>query len=135
MTYNLDQASARNAANDARTELARIDWKYLLTSFDGRIGRQHFWFGVAALLAVNIAASIILMVLARAVPASLFVAYPLSLVMLYPAMALNAKRWHDRGMSGWWSLVILVPIAGPIYALVQLGFLPAAASAENKRSR
>jgi len=132
MTYNLDQTSVRNAASDARAEISRIDWRNLLTNFDGRIGRQHFWIGAAALIAVNLVASAVIMVLASAVPAAAYLGYAFSLVMLYPAMALNAKRWHDRGMSGWWSLVILVPLVGPIYALVQLGFLGAADSAKNQ---
>lgn len=46
-----------------------------------------------------------------------------SLVFLYPALALYTKRWHDRGKSGWWTLIMLVPIIGPIWALVELGFL------------
>ena len=38
-------------------------------------------------------------------------------------LAVWAKRWHDRGKSGWWSLVLLIPMVGPIWALVELGFL------------
>ena len=47
-------------------------------------------------------------------------------LLLFPAMALNAKRWHDRGRSGWWSLVLLVPLLGALYTLYELGVLPAA---------
>ena len=44
-------------------------------------------------------------------------------IFLYPWLALYAKRWHDRGKSGWWSLIVLVPILGAIWILVELGFL------------
>jgi uncharacterized membrane protein YhaH (DUF805 family) len=34
-----------------------------------------------------------------------------------------AKRCHDRGKSGWMSLIALIPLAGAIWALVDLGIL------------
>ncbi len=43
--------------------------------------------------------------------------------MLYPAIALYAKRWHDRGKSGWWSLIGLIPVIGGLWMLIELGFL------------
>lgn len=33
------------------------------------------------------------------------------------------KRWHDRNKSGWWNLISFIPIAGPIWAFIELGFL------------
>ena len=47
----------------------------------------------------------------------------LTLLLLWPSICLYAKRWHDRGKSGWWSLIIFVPIIGSIWFLVELGFL------------
>ena len=38
-------------------------------------------------------------------------------------LAVHVKRWHDRGKSGWWLLIGLVPIIGPIWLLVEMGFL------------
>jgi uncharacterized membrane protein YhaH (DUF805 family) len=38
-------------------------------------------------------------------------------------LAVNVKRWHDRGKSGWWLLVILIPFIGPIWVLIEMGFL------------
>ena len=46
-----------------------------------------------------------------------------ALAAIYPAIALYAKRWHDRDKSGWWTLIVLVPIVGPIWILVELGIL------------
>jgi uncharacterized membrane protein YhaH (DUF805 family) len=45
------------------------------------------------------------------------------LVFLYPTLAVYAKRWHDRGKSGWWTLILLIPIIGPLWALIECGFL------------
>ena len=60
---------------------------------------------------------------AGAVMKAMIPAIIVSLVFLYPALAVYTKRWHDRGKSGWWSLIMLVPFIGPIWALVELGFL------------
>ena len=47
----------------------------------------------------------------------------LVLLFLYPSLAVYTKRWHDRGKSGWWSLIALVPLIGGIWMLVECGFL------------
>lgn len=46
-----------------------------------------------------------------------------SLLFLYPALAVTTKRWHDRDKSGWWSLILLVPVIGAIWMTVECGFL------------
>ena len=37
-------------------------------------------------------------------------------------LAMTAKRFHDRDKSGWWVLMFLVPIIGPIWLLIECGF-------------
>jgi uncharacterized membrane protein YhaH (DUF805 family) len=32
-----------------------------------------------------------------------------ALVFLFPQAAINTKRFHDRGLSGWWWLMFLLP--------------------------
>ena len=49
---------------------------------------------------------------------------PMYVAWIWIGLANSAKRWHDRNKSGWWSLVAFVPIIGPIWALVEQGFLP-----------
>ena len=46
----------------------------------------------------------------------------LSLVMIWVTFCAAVKRYHDRGKSGWWYLIQFIPIVGPIWALVELGF-------------
>jgi uncharacterized membrane protein YhaH (DUF805 family) len=46
------------------------------------------------------------------------------LAIVWPMLAIYTKRWHDLNKSGWWTLIILVPLVGPIWALVECGFLP-----------
>jgi len=45
------------------------------------------------------------------------------LACLIPAILVDIKRWHDRDKSGWWMLIVLVPIIGSMWFLIELGFL------------
>ena len=103
-----------------------MDWKHLLTSFEGRINRARLWAGVGVLFAIGLVANLLDAMLGTrlAGPDSMGVVSLLTtLASIYPALAVYAKRWHDRDKSGWWSLIILVPIIGPIWMLVELGIL------------
>ena len=35
------------------------------------------------------------------------------LVILIPSLAVAVRRLHDRNKSGWWLLIVLIPIIGP----------------------
>jgi uncharacterized membrane protein YhaH (DUF805 family) len=101
-----------------------MDWKYLFTSFEGRIGRQGYWMGVLVFIGVSIVAALLDVILGTVGESGWGIVSVLAtLAMLYPAIALYAKRWHDRGKSGWWSLIGLVPIIGGLWMLIELGFL------------
>jgi uncharacterized membrane protein YhaH (DUF805 family) len=118
-----------------------MDWKYLFTSFEGRINRKPFWLSLLALIIVEWIVMLVLgMVLGTSMMGSIdpnmapdqaaamatkgmIPIIIVSLLFLYPALAVYAKRWHDRGKSGWWTLIGLVPIIGAIWLLVELGFL------------
>jgi uncharacterized membrane protein YhaH (DUF805 family) len=102
-----------------------MDWKYLLTSYDGRINRAKFWAGVLVIAAVMVVAMIIDNILGTTfdpLPYG-FVYVIAALASLYSIFAIYAKRWHDRNKSGWWSLIILVPFIGGIWLLVECGIL------------
>ncbi|HAE49771.1 MAG TPA: DUF805 domain-containing protein, partial [Tistrella mobilis] len=38
-------------------------------------------------------------------------------------LAIGARRCHDRGRSGWFQLIMLIPLIGWIWLLVEIGFL------------
>jgi uncharacterized membrane protein YhaH (DUF805 family) len=46
-----------------------------------------------------------------------------SLLFLWPALAIQAKRWHDVDKSAWWILINLVPAVGGLVSLVFNGFI------------
>ena len=114
-----------------------MDIVSLLTSFEGRINRAKWWLGLLILVIVQwivwyiIAMTMGVDMMGSSDPdmmeqAMIAMSVPLgivSLIFLYPSLALYTKRWHDRGKSGWWTLIILIPLIGGIWALIELGIL------------
>jgi uncharacterized membrane protein YhaH (DUF805 family) len=45
------------------------------------------------------------------------------LVLLVASCMLAIKRCHDRDKSGWFVLISFIPVIGPLWMLVELGFL------------
>ncbi|NNG05085.1 MAG: DUF805 domain-containing protein [Inquilinus sp.] len=111
-----------------------------LFSFEGRIGRAAFWlkfilpytvittvlFFIGGILSMPTAGdpgygATAEMGTGQLVMTVVFIAY--SLAALWCSLAVYAKRWHDRGKSGWWTLIALVPIIGGFWLLIECGFL------------
>lgn len=99
-----------------------VDLAYLLFSFEGRINRAKFWLGAVILWAAYAILGA-LFYAARDSTGLLIVLGLIDLALIWPALAVSIKRWHDRDKSGWWVLIVLIPIVGPIWALVETGFL------------
>jgi uncharacterized membrane protein YhaH (DUF805 family) len=88
-------------------------------SFQGRIGRQTYWLKYfLPWLGLNIVAAII--DATTGVPAAGLV---VGLVGIWVGIAAGAKRCHDRDRTGWFQLIVLIPIIGAIWLLIELGFL------------
>lgn len=47
-----------------------------------------------------------------------------SLAILVPTLAVGSRRLHQAGLSGWWQLVQLVPVAGSIAYYVLMALPP-----------
>ena len=43
-----------------------------------------------------------------------------ALAVLLPALGVSVRRLHDTGRTGWWLLILLIPLIGPIVILVFL---------------
>lgn len=113
--------------------------KNFLFSPRGRIARSAFW--KAALVYVA-AAGIVFGLLAalwqvipgqdvdgnfsvegaRAIPYLILIFGYLGLCV-WSGICVGMKRYHDRGKSGAWILIQLVPIVGPLWYLIEAGFL------------
>src|SRR5258707_13942619 len=96
-----------------------MQWIHFLFSFEGRVSRRAYLLGfVLPLLLIEIG-------VAALVPPLEFNAamVPLLLASFWPGIAVGAKRCHDRNRSGWFQLVILVPIAGWLWLMFELCLL------------
>lgn len=76
----------------------------LLFSFHGRIGRAHWWLGMA-IVAASITSIAVGIGILRMHPI-FFV--PSALLSTFPVFALGIKRLHDRDMTGWYIAWITV---------------------------
>ena len=102
----------------------------LLTSFEGRLDRAGFWTGLVLLAVVGLAvggtANVLDWLLGFEIRGAGRLGYvTLAAVALvaYCFFALQTKRWHDRDKSGWWNLLVAVPVIGPVWILVEAGML------------
>ncbi|GMR02587.1 MAG: DUF805 domain-containing protein [Acidimicrobiia bacterium] len=101
--------------------MENIDWQDLLLKFDGRINRAKFWIGIVAVWAITW----LVFIIGGVVNSSIIwlLVFLVYLAAIWMGIAVSVKRWHDRGKSGWWVLIGLIPIVGPIWALIETGFL------------
>jgi len=99
---------------------ARMDIMQMFFSFRGRINRKTFWLATLP-LAVGYAVAEVMA--ESADQAMVGLGYLIMISFIWPSLAVQTKRWHDRNKSGWWNLISFVPIAGPIWAFIELGFL------------
>ena len=105
---------------------------WLLFSFKGRIPRRQFW---GALLGAGLVIEVlwfmaIMPIIAAQEDATnaMYVFAGVVYAILYiPAtwtgLAIMAKRFHDRGKSGWWVLIQFVPLIGVFWLFIECGFL------------
>jgi uncharacterized membrane protein YhaH (DUF805 family) len=97
---------------------------WVLFSFDGRIPRRIFWGASLGTMFVFYLQVVVMMVMfgenSQATNVGVWLAYPFFLWMNF---AVAAKRWHDRDKSGWWILIGMIPIIGPIWAFIETGCL------------
>ena len=84
-------------------------------SFGGRINRLKYW--LYHLLLLPIAPFY------EEVQKNIFVFLAISILVVWSFLAVQVKRWHDRGKSSLWIILNLVPIVGPLWIFVELGFI------------
>jgi uncharacterized membrane protein YhaH (DUF805 family) len=70
-----------------------MDWAFLYSSFEGRIGRQSFWIAVAILGVVEFAAHFVAVQMQGDRLSAI-----VDLAFVYPEFAVALKRAHDRNM-------------------------------------
>ena len=87
--------------------------------FSGRARRSEYWFFVLfnllfglILIAIDVSLDFFNAQLGIGVLSGIY-----SLFVLIPSIAVTVRRLHDTGRSGWWCLVVLVPVIGGLVLL------------------
>lgn len=87
-------------------------------TFRGRATRVEFW-GFTIVNAILLFALGYFYLNAQAehqtIATTLFLIY--AIMTLCPALAVMSRRWHDRGRTGKWLLLNLVPVVGTVVTL------------------
>lgn len=97
-----------------------MDVQRFFLSPQGRLNRKPYWIGVLVLAVIQIVAELAFGGLDDEVSIGAIV---VSLLLLWPNLMLAIKRCHDRDHPGWWLLIALIPLIGPLWLFVELGFL------------
>lgn len=85
-------------------------------TFSGRATRSEYWWFTL----FNLLAGFVLGMVQAAMGLQFGLADLYALAAILPGVAVTSRRLHDVGRSGWWQLLIFVPLIGAIVLLVWL---------------
>ncbi len=83
--------------------------------FSGRATRTQYWMFVLIYTIIYLVLIGIDTALGMVALSAIF-----NLVLIIPSISIACRRLHDTGRSGWWQLIILIPLIGAIVILVFL---------------
>lgn len=84
-------------------------------TFQGRASRSEYWFFALFTLIVSVIAGIIDAGMGSEMGV---VSAVITVALLLPGIAVAVRRLHDTDRSGWWYLIMLIPLVGFILLLV-----------------
>lgn len=85
-------------------------------NFSGRATRTQYWMFALVYFLIIVGLTILEVVIGFPAILSTIV----SLVLLVPSISYATRRLHDMGRSGWWQLLLFVPVLGLIIILIML---------------
>ncbi len=94
-------------------------------TFTGRASRPEYWYAYLFSMILILVATLLdfsMMVEYSAISdggmAPSFFTSLITLALFFPSLTVGVRRLHDTNRSGWWMLLILVPLAGIIALIV-----------------
>jgi len=84
--------------------------------FSGRATRSEYWYFVL----INMAISIILVSIDKNIADGGILYTIYSIAIIIPSVAVAARRLHDTDRTGWWQLILFIPIIGFIVLIIFL---------------
>lgn len=88
------------------------NWK----NFNDKLSRHDYWRALLTMLVILA----ILLWFSNKIPALNIIVYLYSIAMILPYLAATVRRLHDVGKSGWFLLLILIPVIGWVWLFVEL---------------
>jgi uncharacterized membrane protein YhaH (DUF805 family) len=100
----------------------------------GRVNRAKFWLVALGIFVLEVIIFAVLggttamstdpqQAMANIGPVAGIILFVFGVVALWISIAVAIKRYHDRNKSGWWVLIVFVPIIGGLWYLIECGFL------------
>jgi uncharacterized membrane protein YhaH (DUF805 family) len=87
--------------------------------FSGRAPRSEYWFWVLFVVLVQIVTQVIdYGVLSAGTSGFSPLTTIAGLGLFLPGLAMGIRRLHDLDKSGWWTLIVFIPLVGIIILLV-----------------
>mgnify|MGYP006430603107 CR=1 FL=1 len=89
--------------------------------FQSRSRRKEYWYFVLMQFFIGVGFTVLQMIVGfNSVTANLLAGLSalVSLLLFVPGLAVAVRRLHDVGRSGWWLLLAIVPLIGPIVLIV-----------------
>ena len=83
--------------------------------FSGRARRKEYWMFFLWNVIISIVIGFIGGLLGLVA-----LGYLYSVLIFLPALAVSIRRLHDIGKSGWWYLIVFIPLIGFIWLIVLL---------------
>lgn len=125
LLINVEPAASHSArANDNQT---MFSWYSVVFSkyaeFDGRSRRSEYWYFSLVNILIYLAFQMLLIMTfpSFALPMILAMMYLFYAVVAFiPSLAVLFRRLHDTGRSGWWWLILFIPLVGTIILLTFL---------------
>ena len=97
-----------------------VDWTVKVlknyVNFEGRARRKEYWFYTLAIFIAIVVAMILDAILGTG-----YLFYAIVILGTFlPSLAVGIRRLHDTNRSGWWYLICLIPLIGPILLIIWL---------------
>ena len=87
--------------------------------FSGRARRSEYWFFFLWYLIISIGCAILDSVIGtRTAQGVGLIGGLYALALLIPSLAVAVRRLHDTGRTGWWLLILFIPVIGALVILV-----------------
>lgn len=100
-------------------EWYQLVWKKF-AEFNGRARRKEYWMFTLFNILIFLVLEVLGIALMKSGVGVIFFALLglYALAVIIPSLAVGVRRLHDTGKSGWFILLGLIPIVGPVILLV-----------------